>query len=485
MSGVEKSRLYRITHPRSLAFWGASNNALSMGSVQLASVLALGYEGAIYPIHPKEAEVMGFKAYKSLADVPGPVDLAVVVLPTKLVPEILEQCGKAGVHHLIIVSAGFGEIDEDGKRMQQQLIDTANRYGITFLGPNCIGVVNTYQKLNTTFYPYVAKPGFIGMASQSGSFVTQMSGYLDDFDLGFSQAFSVGNEAVVDITDCLEYLGDSPETKVIALYIEAIRRGREFFKVAKEVSKKKPIVAYFVGGSSAGKKAAQSHTGALAGSDAVYDAMFRQCGVIRAQSIEELFDFCIVLGTQPLPRGNRVAVLTHSGGPGVSAADAAERSGLRLAEFGPETVAKMREVVPHTASVTNPVDLTFSRNLNEYLQTLPAAIMPDEGVDSLFVYLIVAQHRLEQLLKDATKDQERAEALARGFLVGQAEALAALPGKYGKPVVAGSFLPRSESLIQELQKRGCAVVPSPERAMSALAALTRYARMREALLAST
>ena len=268
MVNFQDNPLYRIMHPRSIAFWGASNNPLGMGSVQLSVLLEMGFEGPVYPIHPKEKRVMGLTAYQRIADVPDTVDLAIFVLPTQVVPDILEECGRAGIKRAIIVTAGFGEMGEEGKAMQQRLIEIARTYGICFTGPNCIGVVNTGEKLNTTFFRYTAKPGFIGMASQSGSFVTQMFEHLLKFGIGFSQAFSVGNEAMTDITDCIEYLGSCPDTKVIGLYIEAIRRGREFFRVAREVSKVKPIVAYYIGGSEAGRKAALSHTGALAGPDA-------------------------------------------------------------------------------------------------------------------------------------------------------------------------------------------------------------------------
>ena len=234
MDGFEQSPLFRIMHPASVAFWGASSNPMGMGSVQMSQMLALGFEGPVYPMHPREQEIQGLKAYPRLKDVPGPVDLAVLVLPTKVVPEILEECGKSGVTRAIIVSAGFGEKGSDGLELQSRIVDIARKYGIHFIGPNCIGVVNPYAKLNTTFFPYEASPGFIGMASQSGSFITQVFVHLEKFGLGFSQGFSVGNEAMTDITDCLEYLGQCPHTKVIALYIEGVRRGRDFFRVARK-----------------------------------------------------------------------------------------------------------------------------------------------------------------------------------------------------------------------------------------------------------
>lgn len=480
MNRFEESPLYRIMHPRSVAFWGASNNPMGMGSVQLSHLLELGFEGPVYPIHPREKEILGLKAYARISDVPGPVDLAVFVIPTKIVPDILEECGKAGVRRAIIVSAGFAEIGSEGKELQNQLVEIARRYGIQFIGPNCIGVVNPYVKLNTTFYPYEAAPGFIGMASQSGSFITQMFTHLQKFGLGFSQGLSVGNEALIDITDCVEYLGQCPKTKVIALYIEAIRRGRDFFRVAREVSKVKPIVAYYVGGSKAGSRAGLSHTGALAGPDSLYNGVFRQSGIIRAYSMEELFDFAYVLGSQPLPRGNRVGILTHSGGPGAAAADTADRSGLELTDFSETTQEKLRELVPGTASIRNPVDLTFTKNYGDYMETMPGILLEDPGVDGLFLYCLMPHRRvIDSVIATRFGEVENAADIANEFIRSQCAAAARLSSTYGKPVVGATFCTRSEIFVRELQDRGFPCLPSPERAVSALAALAKYAHWRE------
>jgi acetate---CoA ligase (ADP-forming) subunit alpha len=481
MNGMEQSPLYKMMHPGSVAYWGASNNFMSMGSVQLSQLIAMGFEGPIYPVHPKENEIQGLKAYRNIADVPEVPDLAVLILPTNLVPQILEECGKAGIKRAVVVTAGFGEAGPEGQQLQGQIVDIARQYGITFVGPNCIGVVNTYHKVNTTFFPYDASPGFVGMASQSGSFVTQMFTHMKNFGLGFSQAFSVGNEAMTDITDCLEYLGKCPHTKVIIMYVEAIRRGRRFLEIAKEVSKTKPIVAYYVGGSTAGRQAALSHTGALAGPDELYDGIFKQCGIIRASTIEEVFDICCVLGRGPLPAGKRLAILTNSGGPGAAAADAAERCGLKIATFSDETVSRLQAIVPHTASVGNPVDLTFSRNPADYTTTLPSIILEDDGVDSLFMYFLMPSHRVRATFLAMVGDPEKAEAMAQDFIRSQADSVAELIRKYGKPVAGGAFANRSEPIVRELQDRGVAVLPSPERAVNALAALAKYAEYRKSL----
>jgi acetate---CoA ligase (ADP-forming) subunit alpha len=483
MGELEKNPLYKMMHPRSVAFWGASNNPMGMGSVQLSQLLALGFEGPVYPVHPEDKGILGLQSYSRVKDIPGPVDLAVLVVPTRVVPEILEECGQNRIKCAIVVSAGFGEKGETGRELQEEITAIAKKHGITLLGPNCIGVVNPHHKLNTTFYPYDAKAGFIGMASQSGSFVTQMFVHLEKMGIGFSQAFSVGNEALTDITDCIKYLGDCPDTKVIGLYIEAIRRGKEFVRVAGEVSKKKPIVAYYVGGSSAGGRAGLSHTGAMAGPDELYNGIFQQAGVTRASTIEELFDYCYVLGSQPLPHGNRIAVLTHSGGPGAAAADAAERSGLVLSDFTPKTVDALKGLVPGTASIKNPVDLTFFRNYNDYMETMPRILLEDDQVDLLFIYCLMPHNRVvSAVINSLAKDVDNPAAIAEAFIRSQCDTIMETCAKASKPAAGGTFCDRKELFVRELQDRGFPCLASPERAVRALGALAKYARARQRLL---
>ncbi|ACN15288.1 conserved hypothetical protein [Desulforapulum autotrophicum HRM2] len=481
-SSIENSEIYPIANPGSIAFFGASNNLAAMGTTVLGCICAMGYAGKIYPVHPKDREIKGFQAFQRVSDLPEIPDLAYIVLPTPVVVETLEACGQLGIRHAVIVSAGFNEVGGQGKQLQSELTAVAEKYGIRFLGPNCIGVINTHLNLNATFLPYEAGRGYIGMASQSGSFITQMSPHMSRLGMGFSTGFSIGNEANVDIVDCMAYLGACPNTRVIALYIESIRRGRAFIDTARAIVPKKPIVAFYVGGSDEGRRAGFSHTGALAGPDPLYNGVFRQSGVIRASSIEELFDFCYVLGASPPIQGNRVIVQTHSGGPGAAAADACGRNGLHLPALTAATLERLKPHVPHTASVANPVDLTFTKTPLDFFQTIPQILTADENADALLIYFLATSRMIQVVLEALGVSDDMSGDKAEEIIIQQADAIAALGEQIKKPIVGFSFLARKESsLIRALQDRGIPVLPSPERGARALAALVKYKNLREKL----
>lgn len=479
---LKESPLYPILNPRSIAFFGASNKFTSMGTSQLVSLKSLGFEGAIYPVHPSEEMVLGLRAYKSVADLPETPDLAVLVLPTGIVPGILQECGEKGIRHAIVVSGGFKEVGGEGIDLERRLMDVAKRYGIRFLGPNCLGAANPHQKLNTTFLQYLAAPGFIGMASQSGSFITQMFDYLSKYGLGFSAGISVGNEANVDIVDCMEYLALCPHTRVIALYIEAIRRGKAFIETARKIAPMKPIVAFYVGGTEAGKKASLSHTGALSGPDQLYDGVFHQSGVIRAYSISEIFDFCWVLGTCQRPKGNRVVVQTHSGGPGAVMADACGRSDLEMASLSPETIKKLDPFIPRTGSVRNPVDLTFAKNPLDYYYHIPKALIEEEQADGLLIYFLLPTNVVERGLESLGIPKNQVHEHAGKLIEAQCQSIVGLIENHPKPLIGYTFRTREDLFIRQLQDHGVPVFPSPERAARAMAALVHYVRLRDHIL---
>ncbi|RLC03290.1 MAG: CoA-binding protein [Deltaproteobacteria bacterium] len=471
---ISDSPLYKLINPDSIAFFGASNNFGSMGTSQLASLLGLGFEGNIYPVHPKEPTVLGLKAYQSVADLPETPDLAVIILPTRIVLDTVTQCGEKGIKNAIIVSGGFREVGAKGRDLEQTLIQTTHRYGMRFLGPNCLGVANPHHKLNTTFLPYQGDAGFLGMVSQSGSFITQMFDYLSRAGMGFSTAISVGNEADIDLVEGLKYLAACPHTKVINLYIETIRNPKKFIEVAGAVTLKKPVIAYYVGGSESGKQACLSHTGALSGPDRLYDGVFRQSGIIRAWSIEELFDMGAILGSVPAPHGDRVVIQTHSGGPGAVAADACDREGLKIPPMPDSVKKELSTLVPHTGSIGNPVDITFSKDRLAYFSSIPGCLLDADHFDILLIYLLLPKHMFTRMMKSLGVPENQIATETEKLIDELADKIEELVQTYGKPVIGFSFHSQEAFFIKRLRARNIPVMQSPHRAARAIAALCRY-----------
>ncbi len=477
---IHESPLYSIVNPTSIAFFGASNTFMRMGSIMLSSVQALGYAGKIFPIHPSEKEVRGLTAYTSILDVPEIPDLAIIVLPTEIVCRTLDDCGKKGIRSAIVVSGGFREAGPDGAELQKELEAIARRHGIRFLGPNCLGVANPHIKLNPTPIKAEGPAGFVGLASQSGSFITQMFNYLHRNGMGFSAALSVGNEASIDIVDCLEYLGACPNTKVITLYIEGINRGDKFVEAAQAITPHKPIVALYVGGSEAGKKAGLSHTGSLSGPNEIYDGIFKQCGIIRAQTLTELFDYALALGTLPRPKGNGVVIQTHSGGPGATAADACGRSGLTLPRLSPETAERLKPLIPKTASTANPVDMTFSKNPSEDYFNIPDILLQDDQVDMLLAYFVSPGIFLDRILGEMGVSEELIPQEADKMISDYADKFFSLTKLHpDKPIVGFTYRSLQEKMVRTLLDRGVPIYQDPERAARSLAAVREYYQRRD------
>jgi acyl-CoA synthetase (NDP forming) len=481
LNSIAESPLYRLVNPGHIAIFGASTN-FSMGTVILSSLRNIGFEGPIYPVHPRAEEILGYRVYRSVADLPQVPDLAVLVLPNHAVGPTLEECGLKGIKTAVIVSGGFKEVNSQGRNLETQLFEIASRYDLRLVGPNCLGITNPHHKLNTTTFPYTARPGYIGMVSQSGSFVTQLFSYVAKMGLGFSTAFSVGNEVDIDVVDCLEYLGACPHTRVIALYLEGIGRGRDFVEVARSIVPRKPIVAYYGGGTETGRRAGFSHTGSMAGPDRLYDGIFRQSGIVRAYSIAELFDSCWALGSLPQPQTNRVVIQTDSGGPGAAAADACGRAGLVLPDLSPETKARLAELVPATGSLNNPVDLTFYKNPGDYSGGIPQVLLEDPNTDILMIYLLMPREVLSVAMEYMGMSEEQAEAEALKMLNGQADAIAALTRSQSKPVVGFTWRSWDDQAIRRLIDQGAVVYPEAERAAKSIRAACSYKRLREKLL---
>ncbi len=481
---IQESPLYPIVNPTSIAFFGASNTFMRMGSIMLSSLQAQGYAGKIFPIHPKEKEVRGLTAYTTILDVPEIPDLAILVLPTDIVCRTLEDCGKKGIRHAIVVSGGFREAGPEGAKLQKELEAIALRYGIRFLGPNCLGVANPHIKLNPTPIRAEGPAGFVGLASQSGSFITQMFDYLHRHGMGFSAALSVGNEANIDIVDCLEYLGACPNTKVITLYIEGINRGDKFVKTAKAITPHKPIVALYVGGSEAGRQAGLSHTGSLSGPNEIYDGVFKQCGIIRAQTIMEMFDYALALGTLPRPKGNKVIIQTHSGGPGATAADSCGRSGLKLPRLSPETMEKLKPLIPKTASMANPVDMTFSKNPSEDYFNIPDILLQDDQADMLLSYFLYPGLVLDRVFREMGVPEESIPREMDKLISAYTDKFFSLTKLHpDKPIVGFTYRSLQEKMVRTLLDRGVPVYQDPERAARSIAAVREYYRRRDGIKA--
>jgi acetyl coenzyme A synthetase (ADP forming)-like protein len=359
------STLNSIRHilaPRSVAVIGASRQPGSIGQLIFQSIMQNGFTGVIYPVNPKAEVVMSVKAYPSILDVPDDVELAIIVVPTRIVAGVADECGRKGVRAIVVISDGFRESGPEGEALEEELRDIALGHGMRLVGPNCMGVISTDSlvNLNATFSRVHPPRGNIAFLSQSGAMGIVIIEYASDLNMGISSFVSVGNRADISSNDLLQYWEQDPATKVILLYLESFGNPRKFSRIAKRVSAKKPIVVVKSGATAVGARAASSHTGALATSTVASDALFRQAGIIHVDSVQELFDVATLLSNQPLAEGKRLAVITNGGGPGVIAADASEQHGLVLPGFSPETVNRLSGIIKRNVRLNNPLDLTGS-----------------------------------------------------------------------------------------------------------------------------
>lgn len=372
--------------PQSLAVIGASARPGKIGFAILRNVLASGYRGAVYPVNPGADEIQGLKCYPGVGAIPGPVEMAVVAVPAARVVEVARECGEKGVRSLVVISAGFREIGSEGRRREKELMAVCREYGLRMLGPNCVGLMDTHTPLNASFAAGFPRPGEIAFISQSGAMLVAILDWSFGAGLGFSKFVSLGNKADLNEADFIAAAGADPATRVILCYIEDVADGRQFLDVAARVTGEKPVIVLKSGTSRAGARAASSHTGALAGNDAAYEAAFRACGVIRARTMDELFHLAAAFARQPVPRGANVAVVTNAGGPGIVATDEIERVGLRMGRFGRETVAGLREDLPREAGIYNPVDVLGDATPERYCRALER-VLRDDGVDGVLLLL--------------------------------------------------------------------------------------------------
>jgi len=375
---VKNHFLHEFLNPSSVAFYGANNKGNSLAAIQIMNLIKSNYEGNLYPIHPKLNSVLGYKAYKSIAEVPEIPELVIIVLSAKIIPQIFRECGEKGVKRIIVISGGFRELLEDRKNTRtEEINEIAKQYGIRFIGPNCLGVFNNWyglreenQAFNLAIWEILQK-GTFSIASQSGTLSSHIWFDPESIDFGLSKSISVGNEANIDVVDCLEYYKDDDHTKIIGLYIEEVKRGKKFLELVKEINPKKPIIAIYVGGTKAGNRALKSHTGSLAGNSKIYDAIFKETGIIKTEYVQEFLDIALILSKGIIPKGNRLGIITNSGGPGAMVANNAEKKGLIVPELSDNTQQQLKEILPTNASFKNPVDCAFDTNLPYFYIDLP------------------------------------------------------------------------------------------------------------------
>jgi acetyl coenzyme A synthetase (ADP forming)-like protein len=441
--------------PRAIAVVGANRERGKIGAEILHNLVVAGFSGALVPVHPTAPELEGLRAYPHVTAIPGPIDLAVIVVPAAQVLAAVDDCIAKGIPAICVISAGFSECDADGRARERVLLERVRDAGCRLIGPNCMGLLNTDPtvRLNATFSPVYPPTGNVAMSTQSGALGLAILDYARRLDIGISSFVSVGNKADVSGNDLIQYWADDPRTGVILLYLESFGNPKKFSEIARRVGRTKPIVAVKAGRSTAGARAAASHTGALATSDAVVDALFRQAGIIRTERLEELFDVAALLAHQPVPRGSRVAILTNAGGPGILAADACEAHGLVLPTLSETTRAELRSFLPVAASLGNPVDMLASAPHDHYRRALDT-ILRDESVDSVIVIFIPPL---------VTEPDAVAAAIAE-----------TARGDHGKPVL-GVFM-RAGGAPAALSPVPC--YSFPESAALALARATTYGQWR-------
>jgi acetate---CoA ligase (ADP-forming) len=449
-----------ILRPRSIAVIGASRRAGTIGYQIVANLLRHGYEGVVYPVNPKAGSIHAVPAYASVADIPGEVDLAMVVVPKEHVLDVVDQCGAKGIKGLVVISAGFREVGGAGAERERELVDRVRRYGMRLVGPNCMGVMSTAPelKMNATFAPSMPPAGPVSLMSQSGAMGVTILDYASEYGIGINDFVSVGNKPDVSGNDLVQYWADDERTRVILMYLENFGNPRTFTRLARKITKQKPIIVVKAGRSGAGARAASSHTGALAGLDVATDALLAQCGVIRVDTVEELFDMAMAFGTLPVPAGNRVAIVTNAGGPGIIIADACEGRGLEVVPLSEETQASLREVLAAEASVRNPVDMIASATPETYRLVLDR-VLRDENVDAAIAAFVpplgVRQEDVAQAIVTAKRGHEK-------------PVLAVLMGREGLP--AGRA---------QLKEAGVPGYIFPESAAKALAAMYRHRQWLE------
>ncbi|MHA2225863.1 MAG: acetate--CoA ligase family protein [Candidatus Hodarchaeales archaeon] len=469
----------KLLNPRSVAILGASNNFMTMGTGQLY-VLRTRFQGNVYPVHPNERNILGYSAYKQLKDLPEIPDVVIIILPTRLVADHLEQAGMLGIPYAIIISAGFSEVGES--KSQDELNEIATRYGMRFIGPNCIGIINNHHSsgnFNCTWFPYELpenQKGNISLISQSGSWISQILIWMERRGLMLGKAISVGNEANVSITDCLEYFQDDPDTEVIGIYVEGVKReGPRFVDVLQKSGRKKPVVIHYVGGTDAGSRAGMSHTASLRGNSSVYETIFKKARAISTNTIEELFEFSHAFAMTHPPKGNRIGIISNSGGPAVTFADSCERNGLSVPQFSKELQEKIRKIIRPTASSNNPIDLTFDMNFGLVYKEIPRLIWESKEVDAFLFYGVFGGSMMKRMLNFGNNEfvEMLPTSVMSDYLENNLKSFVTWIHDNKVPMLI-SCLDTADEAVSYLQSNNIPVFKWPSMATRAMKALTGY-----------
>ncbi|WEU40442.1 MAG: acetate--CoA ligase [Candidatus Odinarchaeum yellowstonii] len=451
-------RLASLFNPRSVCIVGASAKPGKLGYNILENIVKYGYTGKVYPVNPNYQNILGLPVYSNVSEIEDVIDLAVIVIPADAVVKVAEECGANHVKTLVVISAGFKEIGKEGAEREKALKDICEKYKMNLLGPNCLGVIDTFTPLNASFAAQMPIKGNIAFISQSGALGTAILDWSFKNRIGFSKVISLGNKAGLDESDFIAALAADANTRVILLYIEDIKDGVKFIKTLEKTVKIKPVLVLKSGSSAAGQRAAASHTGSLAGSKIAYETAFKQFGALQVETISDLFNYAKVFSTQPLPKDNSVCILTNAGGPGIIATDACEKYGLKLAQLSSETLNALRERLPSNASIYNPVDILGDAQPERYYKALEA-LKDDENISSIIIILTP---------QATTKPTETVVELLK------------LTDKIGKPttfsIMGGEMVAEAKKILSE---NNIPVFSFPEDAVETISALVRYKLIRE------
>jgi acyl-CoA synthetase (NDP forming) len=468
-----------LSRPQSLAIVGSSKNPRKWGFNILLHTLEGGYSGRIYPVNPREKEILGLKVFPDMTRLPEPVDLVLLVVPPSDILKVLNDCGQSGAKVGIVITAGFGEMGEQGKRIEKEMVTLARGLGMRLMGPNCQGMVSPECSLYAHMPAQFPKRGELGVVTQSGNLATSFQRLGESMGLGFSRVISSGNEADLQTTDFLEFLAGDKETKVILSYLEGIKEGRDFRERISRIISQKPLIMIKAGQTAAGIKAVQSHTGSLSGADALYQALFQQLGIIRGETLEELLDMASALTTQPLPKGRRVGIITTGGGWGVLAADHCAKAGLIVEDLPPGIIQSLDQVLPPWWNRINPVDMVTGYRKGDLLETLELFFKAREFDGILLLGMGWRTFRGSYLKSVAKGSEDPMFALGQEWIEEESKLfldLQEMGQQYQKPILLASDAVHFTPGFQEaIAKRRVAAYPSPQRAIRAYLGLVKRA----------